>query len=670
MYKMQPKVDILPSEILTTIFEKLPKETLFVCLCVCKTWFHPAGQIYYRRFYIDNNNKGGDITKLAQYIDNIPDLSIGYKVKSIQIDGQQQIRGRFISGTRTTPSSKQELQTLLQLCPNLYELAFSINSIYWKHIYEMDHHNNNMIRPRRVYTTGKQRCYEEEYFYKVVHQFRSSISELDIHCSCDSSIHNNFGSLCSYLADFPLLRNLSIKSGSRRYMIYFQQLLETSPHLKKLNFQLDHPFFEHPLTIEKDRHFWPEYPSMQELDIYISNFEVQQLQYITQRFTSLKKFSLRINQNDDHQMKQWKDEKISNLESVAQFFKHDFIRFLKGLDSLHLYFNIHNQSYIENLLESFYLPCSFSKNSPNIFIDAVFEVHHGRTERTQIEIIKQKKEQRQSINYTFVRDFSVPDPSLDEGHVESTQPLPYISHLNSYGQLLRSLRIIITAQKNHEQASNIDLVLRLCPNLQELAIVLERSPVTYFSHDASLMHQQHPLSFCCNYNSSTALNSKLSSLTIKGMTINSELLNAIALHHPNLKSLSLINCLSESSANINEANAPNDSNISTFVYDLSNLRLESLVFDIFTHRHDKKLVDPMVCIVVEKEDRTCNHYLATQQKHPVTGDLFQSITGPHYEDLASDTELALTVLWFKVKSLNELELQAGRNQSYIKKIIY
>ncbi|KAG2202523.1 hypothetical protein INT46_005080 [Mucor plumbeus] len=667
---MQYKVDTLPSEILTTIFASLPKETLFICLCVCKSWFHSASQIYYRRFYINNSNKDGDITKLAQYINSIPVLSIGYNVKSIQIDGQQQIKGRIILRTKTTPSSKQELQILLQLCPNLQELAFSINSIYWKHIYEMDHHNGSMIRPRRVYTVGKQRCYEEEYFYKVAHQFRSSISELDIHCSCDESIHSNFGSLYSYLADFPLLRSLSIKSGSQRYIIYFQKLLETSPHLKKLSFQLDHPFFELPLTVEKDYQLWSEYPSMQELDIYISNFGVQQLQYIIQRFTRLKKFSLRINQNDDYQMKQWKDEKINDLKSVIQFFKHDFIKFLADLDSLHLYFNIHNQSYIENLLELFYLPCSISKISPNIFVNAVYEVHHGRTERTQIELSKQKKGQIQSINYTFVRDFSVTDPLLDEEHVEPTQPLPYISHLKSYGQLLQSLSITITVQEKHEEASDIDLVLRLCPNLQELAIVLERSPVTYFSHDASFIHIQHPPSLCWNYNSCTALSSKLSSLTIKGMTINSELLNTLALHHPNLKNLSLINCSSEFSTDIIEPNAPKDSRISTFVYDLSNLHLDSLVFDIFTHRCSKKLVSSMICIVVEKEDRTCNHYLAKQQKHQVAGELFKSITGSHYEDLVSDTELAMTVLWFKVQSLNELELQAGRNQSYIKKILY
>lgn len=654
-----------PAEILTEIFNKLSNETLFTCLSVCKAWFHPAGQIYYRQLYIeDNTRKSAGIKKLTQYITNFPDLLIGYKVRTIRIEGQRQIGGRIISGTTTAiPSSKEEVQTLLQLCPNLQELAFSINSVYWKHVYEMSNHIANIIRPKRLYTVGRLRCYEEEYFYKVAHKFRSSINELEIHCSCDTSIQHGFGSLYSYLADFPLMKSLSIKSGSQRYMIYLDQLLNSCKQLQKLNFQLDHPFFEHPCS---DRQTWSEYPSLQELDIYQSNFNIQQLQYIIHRFQNLKNFTLRINQIDIYQRKLWKNEEGKHLGLAAQFFKCDFIEFLAHLDQVHLNFNIHGQSYVEHLLEYAYLPSVCSGKDNLAWIDATFEVNHGRTERTQIDI--QKDAKKQTVNYVFVRDFSVPvHVTSEDQQVESTQRLPYLTHLESYGIHLQSLHITTTAKAKHEEATDIGLVLHLCPNLQELTISVEISPVTYFSHDVSLMQHQHPPSHCWNYKPKSSLNSKLSALTMKGITITAELLSAIARYHPKLKSLSLINCLSESNSENDELG---QSNLTFHMYDLSNLQLESLVFDIFTYRCGKKLSVPMVCVVIDKEDIACNYYLAKQQKDPVTGKLFNRIPDSMYKELATDKEATLTVVWFKVKSLDGLELQAGRNQSFVKKVAY
>ncbi|KAL7309203.1 hypothetical protein PS15m_011309 [Mucor circinelloides] len=667
MYIMQHSVENarFPAELLTEIFNKLSNETLFTCLSVCKAWFHPAGQIYYRQLYIDDNTrKRADIKKLTQYITNFPDLSIGYKVRTIQIEGQRQIGGRIISGTTTAiPLSKEEVQTLLQLCPNLQELAFSINSVYWKHVYEMSNHIANIIRPKRLYTVGRLRCYEEEYFYKVAHKFRSSINELEIHCSCDASIQHGFGSLYTYLADFPLLKSLSIKGGSQRYMIYLDQLLNSCKQLQKLNFQLDHPFFEHSCS---DRQTWSEYPSLHELDIYQSNFNIQQLQYIIHRFQNLKNFTLRINQIDIYQRKLWKNEEGKHLGLAAQFFKCDFIEFLAHLDQVHLNFNIHGRSYIEYLLEYAYLPSVCSGKDNLAWIDATFEVNHGRTERTQIDI--QKDEKKQIVNYVFVRDYSVPvHVTSEDEQVESTQRLPYLTHLESYGTHLQSLHITTTAKAKYEEATDIGLVLHLCPNLQELTISVEISPVTYFSHDVSLMQHQHPPSHCWNYKPKASLNSKLSALTMKGITITAELLSAIARYHPKLKSLSLINCLSESDSQ-NDELAQN--NLTSHMYNLSNLQLESLVFDIFTHRCGKKLSVPMVCIVIEKEDLACSYYLAKQQKDPVTGKLFNRIPDSMYKGLTTDNEATLTVVWFKVKSLDELELQAGRNQSFVKKFAY
>ncbi|KAK4517495.1 uncharacterized protein ATC70_000834 [Mucor velutinosus] len=666
MYIVQESAEnaLLPAEILTEIFKKLSNETLFTCLSVCKTWFHPAGQVYYRQLRIgDNIKRSADIKKIVEYISKFPDLLIGDKVRTMQIEGQRQIGGRIISGTSTpTPSSKEELQALLQMCPHLQELAFSINSVYWKYVYEMDPHITHIIRPRRLFTVGKLRCYEEEYFYKVAHQFRSSISELEIYCSCDASIHDGFGSLYSYLADFPLMKSLSIKSGSQRYMVYLDQLLNSCKRLRQLNFQLDHPFFERqPYSGQQS---WSEYPSLQELDIYQSTFNAQQLQYIIYRFKNLKNFTLRMNQIDIHQRKLWKNEQDKHLKSAMQFFKSDFMAFLAHLNQLHLHFNIHGRSYVEYLMEHFYLPSLYSGKHSSAWIEASFEVNHGRTERTQIEI--QKGAQKQTVNYTFVRDFSVADPTMDEDlQVESTEHLPYLTHLESYGKHLQRLHITTTSKAKHREAADLDLVLCLCPNLQELTLIVEISPGAYFSPDVSLMNHQHPPSHCWNYNPRSALNSKLAALTVKGITITRELLRAIARNHPRLKNLCFVNCLSES---IIENDPLAQSSLSFHMYDLSNLHLESLVFDIFAHRYGKKLVVPMVCIAIESEDKSCNYYLAKQQKDPVTDELFNSISTAMYKQLITDKEAILTVLWFKVKALDNLELQAGRNQSLIKKI--
>ncbi|KAL9549111.1 hypothetical protein MBANPS3_005356 [Mucor bainieri] len=646
----------LPAEILTEIFKKLSNETLFICLSVCKSWFHPAGQIYYRQLHMSENTKeSAGIKELIQYITHSPDLLIGDKVRGIQIEGQRQIGGRIISSTSAAAvSSKEQLQSLLCLCPHLQELAFSINSVYWKHVYEMGHHITDFIRPRRLYTVGKLRCYEEEHFYKVAHQFRSSIHELDIHCSCDASIHQGFGSLYSYLADFPLITVLSIKSGSQRYMIHLNRLLDSCKRLKKLDFQLDHPFFEQ--QPYSDQQSWPEYVSLQELDVYQSNFNVQQLQYIIHRFKNLKNFTLRMNQIDLHQKKLWKNEEGKHMESAARFFKYGFMKFVAHLDQLHLHFNILGRSYVEHLVEYIYLPC--------VCIDASFEVNHGRAERTQIEI--HKDGQKQMINYTFVRDFSEPEATaaVEEGQqTEPTQHLPYLTHLESYGRHIQSLHIATTAKAKHTEAADIDLVLRLCPNLRQLTIVVDISPATHFSPE---MNHQHPPSHCWNYNHKSALGSKLISLTVKGITITKEIVQAIARHHPGLKNVSFINCVSESCIG---SDPLAQSNLSFYMYDLSNLHLESLVFDIFTHRCGKKLTVPMVCVAIESKDKSCNYYyLAKQQKDPVTDELFNSISTATYTELITDKAAVLTVVWFKVKALDNLELRAGRNQSFNKKV--
>ncbi|CEP14408.1 hypothetical protein [Parasitella parasitica] len=493
-----------------------------------------------------------------------------------------------------------------------------------------------MVRPRRIYILNSSRIAEEEHFYDVAHRFRSSLCELEIYCACDSHISRNFGSLFSYLASFPLLDSLTIKNSSRRNMVYFEKLLDTCKHLKYLNFQLDHPFFE------REQDFYQpglEYPSMYELDIYLSNFEPHKLQYLVQRFTHLKKLSLRINQND----KQQKD-----LESIKHYFRYDFIHFISKLDSFYFDFDIKRRSYLEDLIESSYLPSFLGKISLDISMNSMFVISHGRSEEAQLKITK--KEKKHFICYRVVRDFSTLNQAKQQG--DTTKQLPYIPHLHLYGQHLQSLDIFITPHGQKYEALTVNSVVDLCPNLQKLSIGVN------FNQKSDLpLEHQHPAPHHWVHNPERALKSKLATLIIQGMAISSDIVRAIARQYPNLKNFELLECFSEAT---DTPDTTYNGRVAFFMYDLSNLHLDLLKFDVRWYRCSKDSVVPQVIVVVEEQDQIRRFYLAKYKVMAV--DLFQDITRAHFEQAVTSTESPITVVWLKVKLVNRLMLIADVNK--------
>lgn len=633
---------MLPSEVLDRIFVNLPRENQFACLSVCKSWYLAAGRLYYQIIQIDEYNSGNEIPRLSDWIKKCGELPVGQFVKRISIEN----KGLYRIHPKNDCAIKENFFQLLELCPNLREMAIRSDSIFWKYLCETP----KVTKLRCIRKIGTQRLlYRMQHFYQATYQYRMSITDLEVHCSYDEFLQEGFDNLFDYLSGFTKLQNLSITQGDHQQLIYFEQLLQTCKHLTKLNYQLDHPFFR-----PNSPGSWSAYSSMQELNLYLPNFDIQSLRYVKCRFVNMRRMALRLNQNDEDQRLRCSGNLLDiTINTVYQFFQNDFMQMIEALDYSHLFFEISGKSYLEEFINQFYhLKCSTKAS-----VTASYVMHAGRAERTQISLMKERKVSNTpsiDINYCFVRDTSANLPPLLANNVQYT--LPYIQHLQSYGASLKSLKITHTAQMRRKDILNILLMLELCSNLEHLVI---RFVFSYFPYKVSPSFQSQCIQEQYE-NSQVKINPKLKSLTLDGTYISSLLLNIIATNNPNIEQLSLIRCILK----CDKHQVPDSFGNNVIHFDLHILQLKSLVFDVSPYHPITEMTaaTPKVCIVIEKEGGFCNYYLERRQCSQSDGNLFEHVSNSYYNKNILPVKRKSTVLWFTLNSLASLELHHRENK--------
>jgi hypothetical protein len=637
----------LPSEVLARIFTNLPRDRQRVCLSVCKSWYLSAGRLYYQAAHIDEIHSGDEIPKISNCLKISSGLLAGHFIKTISIER----RNSCSPYKRRSTATKEQLAQLLELCPNLQEIAFSFNSIYWKYLHEIPK-VNELHCVRKICKKEPQILYETQYFYQAAYQYRKSITDLEVHRSCDSSLYESYNNLFDYLSAFPKLQVLAITSGSQQHLIYFDQLLGTCSQLIRLNYQLDHPFFRPnnaaSATGTNNSAVWPAYSSMQELDLYLPYFDIQALRYINNRFVNMKRLTLRLNQNDEDQRRHCCTDMINpSVNTVREFFRNDFMQMIDAFDFSHLLFQINGQSYLEGLISEFYrFKCSTKEDTAT----ASYIVHDGRRERTQISLKKERKASGAlsfAIDYTFVRDLSSnSSPSSPENTLQCN--LPYIKHLQSYGTHLKSLKITHTAEVKRKDVSDILLVLELCSRLENLIVHID---LNHFPYEVSPSYQDELITEQRQSNQIKG-NPRLKSLVLNGAYISSSLLGTIAINNPNIEILNLIKCILK----CDEHQLLDGLNNQMIHFDLHTLKLKSLAFDVGPYLTITEMIvpTPTICIVIERERGLCNYYLVNQR--------FKHVSRSYYEEqIIADYKRKTTVLWFVVGSLNTLVIPKGRN---------
>ncbi|OBZ90561.1 hypothetical protein A0J61_01389 [Choanephora cucurbitarum] len=608
-------VDYVPNELLIGIFNLLPKDSQGNCLCVCKSWYYVFAYIHYRNITIGDRDEQDKIALFARFLKERPP-NVGGGIRTLQINQ----RPSRLCTEKEAKSARQALGKILVSCNNLKELGMTVDSQYWKYMYELSQ-EPHIPKLHKISALGMiTHRHRQDYFYKVAHQHRSTLKKLDVHRSCDQSIQKEFHGLLNYLKDFKQLERLSIKSGSQQELIFFHRLLEVCPQLEALDYQLDHPFFDcNPTNVSI-------YPTLRELDIYLPDFSSRLLKYVTERFQSLKRLTIRVNHSDSTQQSRWsKSETGDTLTKALYFFGNQFISFIRQLEYSQLNFCINGKSYIEPYIAQIY--CSqISMNSKEVNAD--FQLTDSRAEMSQMTLIKGVD--NVDFRFHFVREFD----SLQHD-------LLYLEHLRSYGSRLQKLKITYNRQDGLATAIDLNPILSLCPNLSTLSISIQASPSVYFSHPHASIFPPLILS-----EAAQTVDPHIAHVVLEGMSITPEFLKNLSVRLPNMRSFVIRNCIASFESNQ--------------FYDMSCLDIESFQFDISTHQRARVDDRESFCFVLERKfKRTLKYYLVNEtQPKELTESQFNERKGQ------------LPVIWFMFNTLKKAELHATNKALCAKEILF
>lgn len=492
----------LPSEVLALIFEQVPRNTLIVCLNVCKSWHFTAKEFVYASITTGKR----DLSKLVKCLDQ---TCAGELVKSLRIDEHLRVE-------------QDALLHLIKACHNLQELHIINNAKLLRWIYEsgeLDLHDLRIITPlgRSSWRYSQQNM----LLFLVAHKFRNSLETLKVPCVQSPVKGIQVKNTLEYLASFAKLRNLILIDGSMNDVVYFDELLSACRNLQTLNMQLGHPLYDEDNGGRCTTLPTTTYPTLFTLDFYLNKFSVEYIQYMINRFINLKSFTLRINESSSD----WSKDK----DKIEQFLIMEYIPFVRKLQYASLNIKTNGSSSIGDFFSRF----TIWDKKGMVKTDAYFQIENSRSERTDIGIETKKNNQRHAsliAKYTFEKDFSH-DPNAE---------LPYTRHLFSYGSQITFLHIHLS----HTVKRGVDFgfILDQCPNVEQIII-----HITY-----AQPRQYRWFYFLDMYNSTPNIywedkpdhreNKALTSLEINGGMITHTLLDSISKRACNLKKLSLLNC--------------------------------------------------------------------------------------------------------------------------------
>lgn len=504
------KATHLPSEILVAIFSQVPKETQIVCQYVCKSWHYPARQLFYNTIII-MGKRNGQLSKLLYCLEN---SLVGSMVKVLQIEGD-----------RKPVLTRQELITLITLCPNIQELAMCNSAAYFQWLLEdKDVALNDLKTFSTLGRISWRNSERNGYFYESAGKFAKSIQVLQIPCSCSTVIEEKYGNILNYLQQFTRLKELTMIDGSQRYLVYFHSLLNACQGLEKLNIGLGHPLFDPAKINAIDLHNYSinTYPTMHELTMFFPNFSIDYFRYIIKRFVNIRKLHVTINQS--------KEDWFEDKKKIRQFMLQEYIPLVKKLESASLAIKINGFSCSSDFFSE------YTKNmvGSSTKIDSQFEIDGGHAERDDIRLNAACKDNKlyATSHCSSTRDFSY-----------GSSEFPFKSHLEKYGNHISRLEFKLS--KTVKRAVDLGSILYQCPNMEVLEIDIAQPTPKEYSWDSLLQICNGTPNIYMNQSQQQQVgfhHEKLFTLNLCGAMITTALLHSLSTLTPNLQKLSLMNC--------------------------------------------------------------------------------------------------------------------------------
>ncbi|KAG2205844.1 hypothetical protein INT47_004027 [Mucor saturninus] len=519
---MNSQAMYLPSEILFRVFKEISREQQPVLQIVCKSWYYPARQICFSSLHLKDKC---DVSKLIYSLQ-----SAGQLVKSLKLD-------------KHTKLNQHDMIRLIRACPQLGELCIYNLASYFEWLFT---EHVPLPRLKRLALMGRVSWRSNETnacYYRVAHQYRDQLENLEIILACSPVFGQEFGGIMNYLASFGNLRDLFILSGSRNVCVYFDQLLNHCRGLERLKIDLGHPLVDPNNTNHLS---FQLYPTMRSIDIFLTKFSLPYFRYMMHRFVNLSEMHVRMNQS----RMDW----IADKKDIVSFMKREYIPFIKQLSHSSLVIKMQDASCIADAM------AEFTCNDAASTVDASFEIHDGRHQRTEISLDK-KRNNSTIAHYLFMRDFS---------SSESTE-LPFLKHLVTYGSQIKKLAINMSSLMS--RSIDLGLILKECGSVKELQLDLARMWELYCSWDDQMKVFQSRSNLTVTTINDNVINDHLVRLQLSRAMITPGLINKMSRHIPNLRYLNLFNCTF----------FMEDGNTTEF--DMSNLDLKMLVMDVKSFYH-------------------------------------------------------------------------------------
>ncbi|GAA5805634.1 hypothetical protein HPULCUR_011155 [Helicostylum pulchrum] len=481
---MSTKPHLAP-ELLVQIFHLLPPAAQLACLSVCKSWHTTVKPIYFSQISL------------------LPETDLSLLTSSLQTTGAC-VQSLTIK-TRNIKVTYKGLMDLIKCCPFLLQLT--LDTIYFEWVW-FEALQLNRVKSVSIGDLSWRLGNDNQYFYRVAYQYRDSIEDLHIPCTCDQVLQDVFDGIMKYLAHFENLKCLRLVHGSQSVPVYFDTLLDACKGLETLVIELGHPLY--PPTTSSTR---PKsvYKSMRQLDIFLTMFSIEYLRYIMDRFVNITVLDVSINQST----LDWERDE----QDICNFMQHTYYPFIKTLSRSSLTIKMNGSSTMGDLSAQFF--CT------NEEVKSVrFQLDCSRSERT--DVVLETKNGDTHLNFLFVRALY--------DCIES----PFVNHLQKYGKHIKSLELNISKYVTRLHSLDIDFIMHHCRNLEKIHITVENNyPNTIlFLIISSAQHNDF-------YNT-------VSNFTLEGGTMVPDLLPFIFSHLLNLKTLHLVKCkfLSESEVTV------------------------------------------------------------------------------------------------------------------------
>lgn len=225
----------LPLEIISQIFQLLPRSDLYKCLTLCQAWFLSALEEYYREFALSEHNA---LILQERFIQQAQD---GYCVAQLDFIGPW-VKKITIVNNESTYSKllHPQIITFFSYFPNLKILEFTQTNDFQWYIEAMAlcedtekywPHLQDIVLPYKANVTAEVM----KLYFPICYRLRASITNLFIHHpQTRHTIGIEAGNYLQFLPDFKKLTHLVIYNynyyAADRDLLMFQ-ILEACPNL-------------------------------------------------------------------------------------------------------------------------------------------------------------------------------------------------------------------------------------------------------------------------------------------------------------------------------------------------------------------------------------------------------------------------------------------------------